>query len=103
MFLWANVVFVYISQNKSELLWTDLNLTGIKQLLFEMKCEPSFAFVEVSTVANLRHRLLDHQMLMFGEVVDRSKYWSNSYLKGKMWKWTGPGVDKNITVSKLQE
>ena len=49
----------------------------------------------------LKCRLLDHQMLVFGEPVDISKYWFNSSLKGKMWKWAGPDVDKNIISSKL--
>lgn len=49
----------------------------------------------------LRHRLLHHQAWVFPEVVDISKCGSNSYLKGKMWKQTGPGVEKNISDSKL--
>lgn len=51
----------------------------------------------------LRHRPSDHQTLVFGEVVDLSKDWSHSYLKGNMWKWTGRDVDKKVIGSEFQE
>lgn len=49
MLLWANVLFVYVSQNKSGLPRTNLKSTEIGQALSAVECDPSFAFREALT------------------------------------------------------